>query len=124
MKKLALCAQLLCLSLATTPAFADQKLAEGMGNGAISQMFLLVAFVGIFYFLILRPQSKRTKEHQQLVTHLQKGDEVLSNGGLLGRIESIQDNFLRLTLAEGCSVWIQRQAIASVMPKGTLKALV
>jgi len=121
MKKVCL---LLGLLLNTSSALAASKVADGMmGNGAMSQMFLLVAFVGVFYFLILRPQSKRAKEHQNLVAALQKGEEVITNGGLLGRIEAVTDSFLRLNLADGVSVWVQKQAIASSVPKGTLKSL-
>ena len=117
-----------CLSLglllSSTSVLAASKVADGMmGNGAMSQMFLLLSFVGVFYFLILRPQSKRAKEHQNLVAALQKGEEVITNGGLLGRIEAITDSFLRLNLADGVSVWVQKQAIASSVPKGTLKSL-
>ncbi|MBP6103964.1 MAG: preprotein translocase subunit YajC [Gammaproteobacteria bacterium] len=120
MKKVCL---LLGLLLGSTSVLAAPKALDGMGNGAMSQMFLLVAFVGVFYFLILRPQSKRAKEHQNLVAALQKGEEVITNGGLLGRIEAITDSFLMLNLADGVSVWVQKQAIASSVPKGTLKSL-
>lgn len=114
---------LFSLLLSTSSVLAAPKSLDSMGNGAMSQIFLLVAFVGVFYFLILRPQSKRAKEHQTLVTGLQKGEEVITNGGLLGRIEAVTDSFLKLNLAEGVSVWVQKQAIASAVPKGTLKSL-
>ncbi len=120
MKKLCL---LLTLLSTSASVLAEAKSMEGMGSGAMSQMFLLLAFVGVFYFLILRPQSKRAKEHQQLVSNLQKGEEVITNGGLLGRIETVTESFLRLELAEGVAVWVQKQAIASSVPKGTLKSL-
>ncbi len=120
MKKLCLLLTLLSTSFL---ALAEGKSVESMGNGAMSQMFLLFAFVGVFYFMILRPQSKRAKEHQQLVSNLQKGEEVITNGGLLGRIENVTESFLMLQLAEGVSVWVQKQAIASSVPKGTLKSL-
>ncbi len=120
MKKVCL---LLGLLLSSTSVLASPKALDSMGNGGMSQIFLLVAFVGVFYFLILRPQSKRAKAHENLVAALQKGEEVITNGGLLGRIEAITDSFLMLNLADGVSVWVQKQAIASSVPKGTLKSL-
>ncbi len=112
------------LLLETPLVLADSKALAGFGgSGASSQMFLLVAFVGVFYFLILRPQSKRAKEHQQLVSALQKGEEVITSGGLLGRITAVKESFVMLHFAEGVSVWVQKQAIASIVPKGTLQGI-
>lgn len=84
-------------------------------------LFLIVLFA-VFYFLLIRPQQKRSKEHKQLVASLSKGDEVVTNGGLLGRISKIGDHFITLEVADGLEVRVQRQAVASLMPKGTLKA--
>lgn len=82
---------------------------------------LIVIFV-VFYFLLIRPQSKKAKEHKQMVESLAKGDEVVTNGGLLGRITRVGENFLDVELADGMTVKVQRQAVASLMPKGTIKA--
>ena len=82
---------------------------------------LIVIFV-VFYFLLIRPQSKKAKEHKQMVESLAKGDEVVTNGGLLGKITRVGENFLDVELANGVTVKVQRQAVASLMPKGTIKA--
>jgi len=82
---------------------------------------LLLIFV-VFYFLLIRPQSKRAKEHKTMVEALAKGDEVVTNGGLLGRISQVDENFVTLKVADNVEVKVQRQAIASLMPKGTSKA--
>ncbi len=103
------------------PAFASAP-AEA-GSGAIAQGLMLAVFVAVFYFLILRPQSKRAKEHQQLVGGLQKGDEVITNGGVLGRVKEMTESFLVIVIAEGVEIFIQRQAIAASVPKGTMKSL-
>ena len=82
---------------------------------------LLLIFV-VFYFLLIRPQTKRAKEHKAMVEALSKGDEVVTNGGLLGRITDVDENFVTLKIADNVEVKVQRQAVASLMPKGTSKA--
>jgi len=82
---------------------------------------LIIIFV-VFYFLLIRPQMKRAKDHRNLVANLSKGDEVTTNGGLLGKIVELDDSFVTLEIADNVQVKLQRQAVASVMPKGTLKA--
>jgi len=88
----------------------------------LAQFLPLILIFVVFYFLLIRPQMKRAKEHKQLVSGLNKGDEVVTNGGMLGKIADLNDSFVTLELAEGVQIKIQRHAIASVMPKGTLKA--
>jgi preprotein translocase subunit YajC len=89
-------------------------------NGLTSILFL-VAMVVAFYFLLWRPQQKRTKEQQQLISNLTKGDEVATSSGILGRIKDIGEQFVTLEIANGVEVKLQKQAIGAVMPKGTLK---
>jgi len=88
--------------------------------GFINLVMLIVLFV-VFYFLLIRPQTKRAKEHKQMVESLAKGDEVVTNGGLLGKIVSLGDNFVVLEVDSNTQVKVQRQAVAAVMPKGTMK---
>ncbi len=106
-------------------AFAEGQApaTDSMGSGAMAQGVMLAAFALIFYFLFIRPQSKRAKEHQKLVNGLQKGDEVITSAGILGKITRITDNFLIVMIAEGVEIPIQRHAIASSVPKGTLKSI-
>jgi preprotein translocase subunit YajC len=82
---------------------------------------LILIFV-LFYFLLIRPQAKRAKEHKQMVEALSKGDEVVTNGGLLGRVNEVGDSFVTVEIAEGTEVRVQRNAVASLVPKGTYKA--
>jgi preprotein translocase subunit YajC len=93
---------------------------QGQPDALMSFLPLILIFV-VFYFLLIRPQSKRAKEHKQMVEALAKGDEVVTNGGLLGRISGVGDNFVEVQIAEGVVVKIQRQSIANLMPKGTVK---
>ncbi|MDX1590114.1 MAG: preprotein translocase subunit YajC [Oleiphilaceae bacterium] len=87
----------------------------------MSQVILFGGFILIFYFLIWRPQSKRAKEHKALVSGLDKGDEVVTGGGLAGRVVRLQDDFMVLEVADNVEVKVQRQAVAQALPKGTLK---
>jgi len=99
-------------------AYAQDASATG---GLMSFLPLIVIFA-VFYFMLIRPQMKRSKEHRQLVAQLAKGDEVISNGGLLGRITDVSETFVTLELTDNVQVKLQRQAVASVMPKGTIKS--
>ena len=104
-------------ALAAAPAEGQ---ADPLGLGGL--LPLVFIFV-IFYFLMIRPQSKKAKEHKQMVGALAKGDEIVTNGGLLGKLSKVGDNFVEVELADGVTVKLQRQAIANVMPKGTIKGL-
>jgi preprotein translocase subunit YajC len=95
---------------------------QGQADPLMSFLPLIFIFV-VFYFLLIRPQSKKAKEHKLMVEALSKGDEVVTNGGLLGRITRVGDNFVELEVADQVNVKVQRQAVANVMPKGTIKGL-
>lgn len=109
--------------LVSAPVWADAApaAASDLGSPAMSQGILLAAFGVIFYFFFIRPQSKRAKEHQQLLSNLAKGDEVVTTGGLLGKITRITDNFFMIMIAEGVEVSVQKNAIALTVPKNTMK---
>lgn len=86
-------------------------------------LFIPMIFLAVvFYFLIIRPQSKRSKEHKSMLTELSKGDEVATNGGLIGKVVRIGENFIEIEVANNTNVRIQKHAIASLMPKGTMKS--
>ena len=102
--------------------------ADGGGGGGLFSLLPLVLIFGLFYFLLIRPQQKRKKEHQTIVAATQVGDEVTTNGGLLGKVTDLDDNFLTIDVAQGISiksvkVRVQRHAIALMVPKGTFKEL-
>ena len=100
-------------------AFA-QAAGGPQGGGLLSLLPLVVIFV-IFYFLLIRPQQKRAKQHREMVSALKKGDEVATNGGLVGRIAATDDNFVELEVAKNVTVKLQRHAVATMMPKGSAK---
>ena len=86
-------------------------------------LLLPIGLIVLLYFLMIRPQMKRQKEHKKLVSELEKGDEVQTDGGIMGKIKDLGDNFIQLEIADGIEVKIRRQSINAVMPKGTLKEL-
>jgi preprotein translocase subunit YajC len=92
------------------------------GASGIAPIAMMVVFIAIFYFLLIRPQQKKAKEHQSLISKLSTGDEVVTTGGLLGRVVEVGDTFLTLEIADGVRVKVQKFQIASLMPKGTLKS--
>jgi preprotein translocase subunit YajC len=110
------------LDLLISPAAAQAAgAAPGQGGSMLSLLFP-VLLIGVMFFLMVRPQMKRQKEHRELLSRLAKGDEVLTSGGLAGRVEDIGDNFVNVEIASGVVVKLQKVAIAAVLPKGTLKS--
>lgn len=105
-----------------SPAMAGAATSESAGPGLMDFAFPVVLLV-LFYFMLIRPQSKRAKEHRSMQTALAKGDEIVTDGGLMGKITHIGDNAITVQLAENLEVKVRRESINSVMPKGTLKKL-
>ncbi|WP_162047026.1 preprotein translocase subunit YajC [Vibrio taketomensis] len=99
--------------------------AEAPAGGGFQMIIMLVMFAVIFYFMIYRPQAKRVKEHKNLMSSMGKGDEVLTNGGLVGKITKIaEDNdYITIELNANNEVVIKKDFITAVLPKGTLKSL-
>jgi preprotein translocase subunit YajC len=97
----------------------------GQAAAGPDMVIMLVIFALIFYFMIYRPQAKRVKEHKALTSSLSKGDEVLTAGGLIGKITKVSDekDFIKVELAEGTEVTVQKASINTVLPKGTIKSI-
>ena len=101
-----------------TPAWAQGTPAAG---GGFESIILIVLMFAVLYFLMIRPQMKRAKEHKSMIEALQKGDEVVAGGGLLGRISKISDTYVTVEVADNVEVQMQRGAVQLVLPKGTIK---
>ena len=84
---------------------------------------MMVLFVAIFYFLIIRPQSKRQKEHKKMMDAIEKGDEVVTAWGLLGKVVKVTDDYLMISIADKVDVSLQKHAVTASLPKGTLKSI-
>ena len=98
--------------------------AGGLGGLPFGpDIFIIVAFGLVFYFIIWRPQSKRAKEHKELVGGLNKGDEVVTNGGLLGKVTKVDEQFITVEIADKVEVKVQKHAVAAALPKGTIKGI-
>ena len=95
--------------------------ASPQQGGGIESMLLIVVMFGVLYFMMIRPQMKRAKEHKSMIDALQKGDEVVSGGGILGRVSKINENYVTLEVAQGVEMTLQRSAVQVVLPKGTIK---
>ncbi|HLT14425.1 MAG TPA: preprotein translocase subunit YajC [Marinobacter sp.] len=109
------------LSLMPAFAMAEGAAPGGQGMGVMGQVIFFAGFILIFYFLIWRPQSKRAKEHKNLMSGLNKGDEVVTSGGVVGRITKVTDDFIVLEVADNTEIKVQKIAVAGALPKGTLK---
>ena len=106
--------------------FISDAMAEGSAvpsMGGLEGLLLPLGLIFILYFFMIRPQVKRQKEHKALVGNLQKGDEVQSMGGLMGKITDVGENFIKVEVADKVVVTVRRSAIEAVMPKGSLKEL-
>ena len=90
-------------------------------QGGMSMIWLMLLMFGLMYFLIIRPQSKRAKEHSAMVQGLSKGDEIVTSGGILGRIEQVDEQFVTLKIDNSTSIRVQKHTVGAVMPKGTYK---
>lgn len=98
-------------------ATANAPIAHDNG---LSSLLLMLGFLVIFYFLLWRPQAKRAKEQRNLLSNLAKGDEVITSGGLLGKITKITDDVIELMIAQGIEIKLQKSAVVALAPKGTL----
>ena len=99
--------------------------AEGPPPGGVPglDLFIIVAFIAVFYFIIWRPQSKRAKEHRELVAGLGKGDEIVTNGGLIGKIVKVEEQYLVFEVANNVQLKLQKGAVSAALPKGTIKSI-
>jgi preprotein translocase subunit YajC len=103
-------------------AFAQAPAGGGADGGMMNILFIVLMFV-IIYFLMIRPQMKRAKEHRTMLDALQKGDEVITAGGVLGRVSKMGDAYVTIEIAPNTEVSVQKAAVQTVLPKGTLKSI-
>lgn len=103
-------------AMAAAPAQAAQA------DGTFSLIMIVAIFV-LFYFMLIRPQNKRAKEHREMISQLKKGDEIVTSGGILAKVVNIDDQYIKVALSETVEINIQRSAVSAVLPKGTIKSL-
>lgn len=106
--------------------FISDAMAQTEGaaqSGGLMSLLPLIIIFAIMYFMLIRPQQKRMKAHKEMVSALAKGDEVVTNGGVLGKVTGLDDSFASVEIADNVTVKVQRGAIANVLPKGTMKSI-
>lgn len=111
------------MSFLISDAWAQTATQAPAQASLMAQMLPLVLLLVVFYFLLIRPQMKRAKEHRNLLGSLAKGDEVVTSGGVIGKVREIGENLLIVEIADKVEIRVQKQAITSVLPKGTMQSL-
>lgn len=111
------------LNVLISPAYADAAVPAGAQQSSTSLVVMFVIFFIFIYFAIWRPQNKRAKEQQTLLGSLAKGDEVMTTGGVVGRIAKLNDQFLSLLVTSDVEIIIQKTSVVAVLPKGTIKSI-
>lgn len=98
--------------------------ATGASQGSpFMTLIMLAVLFAAFYFILIRPQAKRAKEHKAMITALAKGDEVVTAGGVLGRVTNLGEGYITVDIADGVEIKVQRQAVQTILPKGTIKSV-
>ncbi len=110
------------MSFFISPAYAEGAAGAPMDSGMFNMIFL-VGFGLIFYFFMWRPQAKRAKEHKELLGGLSKGDEVITAGGILGKVVNLNDDYIVLEVSEGTELTFQKTHISAALPKGTINSI-
>ncbi len=110
------------LDFLISAAHAQTAGAPAAGGNPMFGLLMPLILIAVMYFLMIRPQMKRAKEHRSMLAALNRGDEVITNGGLAGVVMDIGDNFVTLEIADNVRVRVQKSAVGNVLPKGSLKA--
>jgi preprotein translocase subunit YajC len=111
------------MSFLISDALAEAPAAGAGGGDPLMGLLFPIGLVVILYFFMIRPQIKRQKEHKKLVEALGKGDEVVTMGGVVGRVTELGDDFATLEVADGVNIKIRRQSVEAVLPKGSIKEM-
>ena len=111
------------MSFPISPVIAQAAAAQPAAGGGLQMIIMMVVLFGLMYFMMIRPQMKRQKEHRALIAALAKGDEVVTNGGIAGRVEEVGETFITVEIAANVKVKVQKGAVQQVLPKGSLKSV-
>ena len=111
------------MSFFISDALAEGPAAAAGGQGGLGALVPFIVLFAVFYFLLIRPQQKRVKEHKKVVDTLAKGDEIQTESGIMGKVVDLSENVVKVEIADGVQIKIRRQAVQAVLPKGSLKEL-
>jgi len=103
-------------------AFAQGTAAGGIESNLMSFLPLILMF-GVLYFIMIRPQMKRQKEHRNMLAAMAKGDEVVTNGGIVGKVTKVGEAYVGVEISEGTEITVQKASVTTILPKGTIKSL-
>jgi preprotein translocase subunit YajC len=109
------------MSFLISDALAEAAPGAAMAGDPLASLILPIGLVVLFYFFLIRPQSKRHKEHKNMIAALQKGEEIVTTGGMLGKVTQIGENFITVEISRDITIHVQKSAVQAVMPKGTIK---
>lgn len=104
-------------------AYAQSSPLDALGAGNLTSFLPIILMFAVLYFLMIRPQMKRQKEQKAMMAAIAKGDEVVTSGGMLGRVTKVADAYVTLEIANGTEIVIQKAAIVTLLPKGTIKSI-
>ena len=111
------------MSFFISEAMADAAPAAQQGGDPLTALLFPIGLIVLFYFFLIRPQSKRAKAHKAMTEGLQKGDEVVTQGGILGKVTAVGENFVTVEIAKDVTINVQKHSMGALMPKGTIKEL-
>lgn len=111
------------MSLFISNALAANGAAPAAQSDGTLSLIMIAAIFVLFYFMLIRPQNKKAKEHKELLSNLKKGDEIITSGGMLAKVVSLDEQYMKVSLTDGVEIHLQKGAVMTVLPKGTLKSL-
>lgn len=111
------------MSFFISDALAASGAAPAASTDGTFSLIMIAAIFVLFYFMLIRPQNKKAKEHRELISQLKKGDEIITSGGMLAKVVNVDEQYIKVSLAEGVEISLQKGAVITVLPKGTLKSL-
>jgi preprotein translocase subunit YajC len=111
------------MSFPISSVIAQAAAPQAAAGGGMQMIIMMVVLLGLMYFMMIRPQMKRQKEHRALIAGLSKGDEVVTNGGIAGRVDEVGETFITVEIAANVKVKVQKSAVSQVLPKGSLKSV-
>ena len=111
------------MSLFISTAYAESGAAGAPQGAAAFDWLLIIGMMVIFYFFLIRPQNKRAKEHRELISNLSKGDEVVTSGGILGKVTKVTDEYVTVEISNQLEIKLQKGSVQATLPKGTIKSI-
>jgi preprotein translocase subunit YajC len=104
-------------------SFFENAFGQGGSGSSLTSFLPIILMFAVLYFIMIRPQMKRQKEHRSMLAAMTKGDEVITNGGIVGKVTKVSDAYVGVEIAEGTEITVQKGSVTTILPKGTIKSL-